>query len=72
MFPEDFYLRAFDKGIAGIIIMSPVQIVRMKAAYERAGQTHHVPRLREVVGAGDCCRATDAHHHLHGVAGRRS
>jgi coenzyme F420-reducing hydrogenase delta subunit len=35
MFPEDFYLRAFDKGIAGIIIMSSGSDCPYEGAYER-------------------------------------
>jgi F420-non-reducing hydrogenase iron-sulfur subunit len=35
MFPEDFYLRAFDKGIAGIVIMSSGSDCPYEGAYER-------------------------------------
>ncbi len=35
MFPEDFYLSAFDKGIAGIIIMSSGSDCPYEGAYER-------------------------------------
>ncbi|HBW22719.1 MAG: methyl-viologen-reducing hydrogenase subunit delta [Elusimicrobia bacterium GWA2_56_46] len=35
MFPEDFYLRAFDKGIAGIIIMSSGSDCPYEGAYPR-------------------------------------
>jgi F420-non-reducing hydrogenase iron-sulfur subunit len=35
MFPEDFYLRAFDKGIGGIIIMSSGSDCPYEGAYER-------------------------------------
>ncbi len=35
MFPEDFYIRAFEKGIAGIIIMSSGSDCPYEGAYER-------------------------------------
>lgn len=35
MFPEDFYLRAFEKGIGGIIIMSSGSDCPYEGAYER-------------------------------------
>lgn len=35
MFPEDFYLRAFEKGIAGIIIMSSGSDCPYEGAYDR-------------------------------------
>lgn len=35
MFPEGFYLRAFDKGIAGIIVMSSGSDCPYEGAYER-------------------------------------
>lgn len=35
MFPEEFYLRCFDKGIAGIIIMSSGSDCPYEGAYER-------------------------------------
>ena len=35
MFPESFYLRAFDKGIAGIIIMSSGSDCPYEGAYTR-------------------------------------
>lgn len=35
MFPEEFYLRAYDKGIGGIIIMSSGSDCPYEGAYER-------------------------------------
>jgi coenzyme F420-reducing hydrogenase delta subunit len=35
MFPEDFYMRAFDRGIAGIIVMSSGSDCPYEGAYER-------------------------------------
>ncbi len=35
MFPEDFYIRAFEKGIGGIIIMSSGSDCPYEGAYER-------------------------------------
>lgn len=35
MFPEDFYLSVFDKGIAGIIIMSSGSDCPYEGAYDR-------------------------------------
>lgn len=35
MFPESFYLRCFEKGIAGIIIMSSGSDCPYEGAYER-------------------------------------
>jgi coenzyme F420-reducing hydrogenase delta subunit len=35
MFPEDFYIRAFDKGIAGILIMSSGSDCPYEGAYDR-------------------------------------
>jgi len=35
MFPESFYLRAFDKGIGGIIVMSSGSDSPYRGAYER-------------------------------------
>ena len=35
MFPEEFYLRAFEKGVGGIIIMSSGSDCPYEGAYER-------------------------------------
>lgn len=49
MFPEDFYLRAFDKGIGGIIIMSSGSDCPYEGAYERLSR--RVARVYEKMRA---------------------
>lgn len=49
MFPEDFYLRAFDKGIGGIIIMSSGSDCPYEGAYERLSK--RVARVYEKMRA---------------------
>ena len=49
MFPEDFYLKAFDKGIAGIIIMSSGSDCPYEGAYERLSR--RVARVYEQMKA---------------------
>ena len=38
VYPEDFYLRCFEKGIAGIIVMSCVHECPYEGAYDRLAQ----------------------------------
>ncbi|MBI5744567.1 MAG: hydrogenase iron-sulfur subunit [Elusimicrobia bacterium] len=49
MFPEDFYLRAYEKGIAGIIIMSSGSDCPYEGAYERLSK--RVARVYEQMRA---------------------
>lgn len=49
MFPEDFYLKAFEKGIAGIIIMSSGSDCPYEGAYERLSR--RVARVYEKMKA---------------------
>ncbi len=51
MFPEDFYLRAYEKGIGGIIIMSSGSDCPYTGAYERlAKRIARVYELMKVKG----------------------
>jgi len=49
MFPEEFYLRCFDKGIAGIIIMSSGSDCPYEGAYERLSK--RIGRVYETMKA---------------------